>query len=559
LSRRLRNPDLLGWAVLAGAIIAAAALVLWLERDLTYGWDEFPWLEIGGLADLDYFWHPYGGHLIAVPYFIFRGTLELFGADFAAFGVIQVLGLSGIAVLVYVYGKRRVGPILALGPAFVLLFLGGSYPVLLEPLIGIQFLAALLPGLAAFVLLEREDLRGDIAASILLTTAIAGFSQALIFLAGAAVSIALSPNWKRRLWVLAAPVLTYGYWRLWATQFDEPTGIVGSNIPLLPAYFVDALAVYATAAFGMVNFVGPGPWTFLRLYGFDLGYVGEGIAILLLELLVLGLAFRALRRRGPIPRTIWPVLVMIVVLFVELGVILIPGRTAAEPRYLYAGVLLLLMLALELARGVRRDRVAIATVLALTVAAVAGNMARLNDARSLLDNYAQRMKADMTVVELAGEDADQSFTPNVHVAATVPGSLALNAGPWQLVAERYGSPSLSIAELRAQPEPIRAEADLVARRALRLRLAPAAAAGECNPVGAAATAAGIALPAGGVTLIADADATAFLGRWADGHPIELGPLTAGETTALQIPADASGVPWRARLEPGVAVELCPVR
>jgi hypothetical protein len=544
---------------LAGAIVAAAALVLWLERELTYGWDEFPWLEIGGLADLDYFWHPYGGHLIAVPYFIFRGTLELFGADFTAFGVIKVIGLSLMGVLLYLYGRRRVGPILALGPAIALLFLGGSYPILLEPLIGIQFLAALLPGLAAFVLLEREDLRGDVAASILLTIAIAGFSQALIFLAGAAVSIALSPNWKRRAWVLAAPVLAYGYWRLWATQFDEPSGIVGSNIPLLPVYFIDALAVYATAIFGMVNFVGPGPWTFLRLYGSDFGYVAEGIAYLVIELLVLGLAFYALRRRGPIPRTIWPVLAMIAVLFVELGVILVPGRTAAEPRYLYAGVLLLLMLALELARGVRRDRVAIAVVLALTVAAVAGNMARLNDARGMLDNFAQRMKADMTVIELAGKDADQSYTPNVHLGAVVPGALALNTGPWQLFAARYGSPSLSIAELRAQPEAIRAEADLVARRGLPLRLVPAAAAGECRPLGAPAAAAGFPLPPGGATLIADTDTAVALGRWADGYPIELGPLAGGETTALRIPADASAVPWRARLAPAAAAELCPVR
>lgn len=558
--RRLRNPEVAGWVMLAGAIVAAAALVLWLERDISYGWDEYIWQEIAGLSTPDQFWHPYGGHLIVLPYYIFHVTLQLFGASWTAFGLIQVVGLSLIGLLVYVYGKRRVGPLLALGPAIVMLFLGGAYPILIEPMIGIQFLAALVPGLAAIVLLEREDLRGDLAACVLLVLSVAAFSEGLIFLAGACVAVALSSNWKRRLWVVAVPILAYGYWRLWATQFHEPTGIIGSNIPLLPPYFADALAVYSTATFGLAGLVGPGPWSQLRLYGNNFSLATEGVVLLLFELLAIAAATLALRRRlGSIPRSLWPALAMLFVFWVELGVIFLPGRTAAEPRYLYTGVLLLLLVVLELARGVRASRVAVLVVLAVTAAAVIGNLARFHDGRAILKDYSTRMRADMAVIELAGKDADQAFTPNVDLPAVVPPAEVLNTGPWQLVAERYGSRSFSIPELQAQAEAVRVEADRVARRALRLRLEPASAAGECRLLPAAKAAAGFPLPAGGVTLIPATDTSVDLRRWADEFAVGLGPVTAGETTALRIPTDASPVPWSLRLEPGTPVQVCPLR
>jgi hypothetical protein len=557
LIRPLRKPEVAGWVLMAAAMVAAACLVFWLERGLTFGWDEFAWLEIGGLAPVDRFHHPYGGHLIVVPYYLWRGTLELFGISFTAFSVIQVIGLSLMAALLYVYGKRRIGPLLALAPAVVLLFLGGSYPVLLEPMIGIQFLAALVPGLAAILALEREDLPGDVAACALLCLALAGFSEALPFLVGAIIAVALSPNWKKRLWVVAIPVLAYGYWRLWAAQF-EPTGIDYSNVPLLPLYFVDALAVFAMAVFGMVPIIGPGPWSLFRLEGHDFRFLSEGIVFIVVEVLVVAAAAWALRRRGPIPKTLWTALGMLVVLAVELGVILAPGRTAAEPRYLYAGVLLLLLVVIELARGVRPTRLAVAVTIALTAAALVGNAARFSQARQHLDAYSKHARADMAVIELAGKDADQAFTPNLDLPQVVSGALTLNTGSWQAVVDRYGSSAYSIPQLRKQSEDVRAQADRVAVRALRLKLVgtPAAAGPRCRPV-AGAAAAEVVLPPGGAVLKASGDSEVSLRRWADSFAVGLGELGAGQAAALRIPTDASSVPWRVRVEGGDAIAVCP--
>jgi hypothetical protein len=557
LTRPLRNPELVGWFLISAAIVAAALLVFRLERGLTFGWDEFVWLEIGGFAPIDQLWHPYGGHLIVVPYLLFRGVLDVFGASFAAFSVVQVLLLSFAALLLYVYGRRRVGPLLALPPPVVLLFLGGAYPVLMEPMIGIQFLSALVPGLAAIVVLEREDQLGDIAACALLCLALASFSEALPFLLGAIVSVALSPDRWRRVWVVAIPVLAYGGWRLWASQF-ESAGVIGSNVPLLPAYFVDALAVYSTAALGMFPIVGTGPWSLIKIDGLDFTLFCEGIVLMLIELLAVGAAVWALRRRGPIPRTLWPALAMLLTLWVELGVILIPGRTAAEPRYLYAGVLLMMLVVLELARGVRTTRVTLAIASALVVAALVGNAARFHDSRQFMVDYSTHAQADMAVIELAGKKGDQALTPNLGLPYAVSSGLVLNSGPWLLVVERYGSVAYSVPELRRQAEDVRVEADRVAVRSLRLRLdaAPGWRAGGCRRVSAAGSS-DLVLPRGGAMLSASGDgATISVRRWGDRFAVQLGDLGAGRVAALRIPADRSAVPWRVQLDPTGPIEVC---
>jgi hypothetical protein len=560
LTERLRNPGVAGWWLMAGAIAVAAGLVFWLERGLTYGWDEFVWLELAGLApELDLFFRPYGGHLIAFPYFLWRGMLELFGASFTAFSVVQVAGLSLLATLLYVFAKRRLGPIIALAPAVTMLFLGSAWPILLEPMIGIQFLAALVPGLAAIVLLERSDRLGDAAACGLLCLALTGFSEAIPFLAGAIVAVLLSPNRKRRIWVVAVPVVAYGLWRLWAAKY-EPTGILYSNVPFLPAYFADALAVFTSAIFGLTTLIGAGPWTQIRLQGFTLRFLSAGVVFTMIELLAIAGALRLMRRRGPIPRTFWPPLTILLVFWVELGIVLIPGRTAAEPRYLYAGALTLLLVVVEMLRGIRTTRLTLVVAAALTVAAVAGNLARFQEGRQILDAIQKEARADMAVIELAGPNGNQAFTPNLSAPHLVPAALDLNSGPWLEVVDRYGSSAYSISQLLGQSEAVREQADAIAVKILRLHLAPApdARTGQCRKIGGAAAPTEIALPRGGAVLVADRDSPVTLRRWADDFAASIGNVHGGQAMSLPIPVDRSDVPWRLSFDRGGQLEVCAI-
>ncbi|HET7120258.1 MAG TPA: hypothetical protein VFI17_03280 [Solirubrobacterales bacterium] len=558
MTGRLRNPNVAGWLLMAAAICVSAGLIFWLERGLTYGWDEFVWLEIAGLAtDLKTLFHPYGGHLIVFPYLIWRGMLELFGASFTAFAIVQVTGLSLLAAVLYVYAKRRLGPILALAPAIAMLFLGSSWPVLMEPMIGIQFLAALLPGLAAIVMLERGDRLGDAAACVLLCLALAGFSEAVPFLLGAAVAVFLDPRWKQRLWAVAVPTIAYGIWRLWAAKY-EPTGIIASNILFLPAYFADALAVFASTIFGQATLLGSGPWSSIRLGGFSISYFSAGVVFTVAEALAIGVAVWLIRRRGPIPRTLWPPLVIMIAFWVELGIVLIPGRTVSEPRYLYAGALTLLLVVIEMLRGVKTTRVTVVVAIALTGAAAVGNLARFHEGRQTLNAIQMEARADMAVIELAGKNGDESFTPNLAAPYLVPGALDLNVGPWLQVVERYGSSADSISQLRRQDEGVREEADAVAVKFLGLRLAGIAAsqARDCRHVPGGGSSTETELPQGGAVIVPSRDSEVLVRRWADEFGAKLGEARGGRMVAVRVPADASSVPWRISLSAGGSVEVC---
>ncbi len=544
---------------MAGTIGVAAVLIFWLERGLTYGWDEFVWLELTGLAqDTSFYLHPYGGHLIVFPYLIWRVMLDAFGESFTAFAVVQVIGLSLMAVLLYVYAKRRIGPILAVAPATAMLFLGGAYPVLLEPMIGIQFLAALIPGLGAILMLEREDRLGDGAACALLVLALAGFSEAVPFLIGATVAVLVGPKRKRRIWVVAVPVVAYGAWRLWAAKY-ESAGILYSNVPFLPAYFVDAIAVYGTALFGLVSLIGVGPWSSLRLNGYSIDYLSAGVVFTVLEALMLVVIVWLLRRRRPVPRTLWPPLAIMVALWVELGVVLIPGRTAAEPRYLYAGVLTLLLVAVEMLRGTRTTRTTVVIALVLTGAAVAGNLTRFHDARQMLDAVQKEERAGMAVIQLAGQNGDLTFTPNVDAPKLVPSAFDLNTGPWLEVVDRYGSPADSIPQLRSQAETVREEADVLAVKILRLHPAPPPAGmarRRCRVVAGGSEPTEVVMPRGGAVLTPARDSSLTLRRWADDFAAGLGDVGGRRPVVLKIPPDASAVPWRLSFDGSGPVEVC---
>lgn len=552
----MKNPNVVGWILLGAALAFGAAATFWLERGLTFIWDEFLWMENVAERDVGFYFHPYGGHLIAFPYFVYKAVLGLFGTSYFAYSVVQIAGLVGAAVLVYVYGKRRIGPILALGPPVVLLALGSSWQVLLQPMVGIQFLCAVIPGLGAILCLERETKRGDIAACGLLLLACLGFDQALAFLAGAIVIVALSPRWRQRIWVVAIPLVTYGAWHLWATKF-ESTPVKLSNIPLLPVYFVDALASFSNALVGLAPIVAPGPWTLLRLERSDIGVISEAGVFTILEVLAICGVIWLMRRRGPIPKTFWPALAMLAALIAEMGIIFAPGRTAFENRYLYTGCLLLMLVLVEVFKGLRTTPRTVAVVFALVFAAAFGNLARFHEGRQSLDQYQREARAIMTIEQLGGVHGNQEFSPNVDAAEFTPVGLWAVTGQWRPVVDRYGSVADTVPQLLGLPEDLRLKADNAAALALELAIKerPGAKGHDCQQV----TVPGnngvqVQLPPGGVVIRPRQTAEFALRRWADEFGAPLGTMRGGETGVLRIPRDpASGVPWHLSLSDGSAM------
>jgi len=548
-----------GLILLTAAMASAVVLLFWLQRGLAFADDSFNWLALSGIGSSKALIEPYGGHLIFIPMLIFKAGLGAFGTSYTGFGVIQVVLVLLLSGLLYEYGRRRVGPLLALPAAVIVLFLGSSWNVLMQPMLGIQFLCGLVPGVAALLALERGDRKGDVVGCILLVLATWSFEVGLAFVAGSLVGIALRPDRWRRAWIVAVPLLAYLVWRAWASQYDG-TGIELSNLIWVPAYAVDSLGDIVVSLFGRFFWVGSSQLTYLHLVGFDYDRLGEGLVLLALEALGVYLVVRAIRRRGPAPATLWIALATMLALWVEQGLALSPDRTPGEIRYVFQDVVVFLLVAVEAARGVRATRSAVAIALGLTAVAIVGNAARFKEGRDILAGYSPPAKAAIGVMNLGGAHVSPDFNPaaNAPEAFVAQGGPQVGAATIQAISAKFGSPGYSVGQLLAQPEPVRRSADLVAARALDLKPIPASRPAPSSCARRQASGGGFALPAGGAVLVAERRSPLALRRFAGAYAIALGDLHAGRPTALRIPVDAANVLWRGRATGAGRIAVCPL-
>ena len=119
----------------------------------------------------------------------------------------------GTCFALYRYARLRVGPLVALLPAGLLLMLGAAFQNLLWPF-QITLIGALAFGLAGYLVLDSEpSRRRDVFGCLCLTAAVACSGTGLALLAGATVRLALRRQW-RRWWVFAVPAVVFLGWYL---------------------------------------------------------------------------------------------------------------------------------------------------------------------------------------------------------------------------------------------------------------------------------------------------------------------------------------------------------
>ncbi len=123
-------PDRIGDAqveiALAVAMVGAILLGVWLGRDTTYSPDEMYFFSSTPHLGLQAALEPYNGHLVLVPRLIYAAVLHTSGASYFHF---RLLGISSVLLttaLFFVFARRRVGALVALAPALVLLFFGSD-------------------------------------------------------------------------------------------------------------------------------------------------------------------------------------------------------------------------------------------------------------------------------------------------------------------------------------------------------------------------------------------------------------------------------------------------
>jgi hypothetical protein len=274
------------------------------------------------------------------------------------------------------------------------------------------------------------------------------------------------------------------------------------------------------------------------------------------------------------PPEFWAILAALIVLFGAPA--FAPGgvRSPTATRYIFPGVVVLLLLLAELAGHVRfatrRALVAAGAVAAVLLFAIVCNAIVLERNARMWAAAGSRLRAELTAVDLARGHVDPEFRaedPTVPVAPGQPRSFGLAARGYFATASDFGSPAFTPAELRFQPAPIRETADRVLAPALALHLSPVATkpptrnprprvlatTGAVRPSspgcrrtlsGGPSPSAQLELPRRGVALVGANQATALtLARFGDSYSVPLEPPSS-RVAQLRIPPDADPTPWR---------------
>jgi hypothetical protein len=538
------------WIVLAIAMALSAALILATANGESFGIDEMFYLgrlveDSGQLVQhhslsLGYLLGPYNGHLQLGGKLIYEATFALFGANYTAFVAVNVAALCASVGLAFELARRRVGPLAALAPCILLLFLGFAREVLLWPF-DVHTLAAIAFGLGAFLALERDDRRGDILACVLITLSVATIEVGIALLVGIAVLVMLRRDRLRRAWIFILPAALYGAWWIWARKFHQDQSAISiDNIDLIPK------TVFYSAAAVLGSLTGTNP-VIPATYITAVTWFGKGLAALAAAALALRLSRRS------IPPTLWAWMAVVLFYWVTMGA---AARPAEGMRYVFFGAVGVLLLAAEAVSG-RIGKRMTAGVVVIALLALPANIAQLRSGQETdtLHHDAGVSRAEFAMLELAGNRVDPEYVasadPNV---ANVGGGLFIGipAGAYLRSVQRNGSPAFDLAELREQPEELRKIADITLADAVGLephavRKPPGAAGCPVFSPKSGVTPASFPLPPG-TTAYGPAGAkpvTIGLRRFADEQSGVLEAVPPGAWRSLSISRDTAPEPWRA--------------
>lgn len=528
----------------------SAALILATADGESFGIDEMFYLgrmvqDSGQVVQfhslsLEYLLGPYNGHLQLGGKLIYEATFALFGADYTAFIVVNIAALCAAVGLVFELARRRVGPLAALAPCVLLLFLGFAREVLLWPF-DVHTLAAIAFGLGAFLALERENRRGDVLACVLLIASIATIEVGIALLVGIAVMVALRPDRLRRAWIFILPAALYAAWWIWARKFHQDQSALSlDNVDLIPK------TVFYSAAAVLGSLTGTNP-VIPATYITAVTWFGKALAVLA------ALAVAVRLERGKVSHALWAWLAVVLFYWVTMGA---AARPAEGSRYVFFGAVGVLLVAAMALQGRVGKRLTVG-IFVVALLALPANIAQLRSGREtdVLHHDAGVSRTEFAMLELAADRVDPEYIasadPNV---SAVGGGLYIGvpAGAYLRSVQRNGSPAFDLTELREQPEELRKIADITLADAVGLEpraiRKPAGAAGcpVFSPK-SGSTSASFPLPPG-TTAYGPAGTkpvTIGLRRFADEQSGVLEEVPAGAWRSLGIPRDAAPEPWRA--------------
>ena len=529
-------------ALLALAMVLSVWLGLSLNSVMTFYADEWdPLLSRSGWG-LDQIFAPFNGHPTMIPMAIYKTVQEVFGMDSArpiqAIHAVLLLLMNGA---LFLYLRRRVGDWAALIGTVMVLFLGAAFEILLYSF-AMNFTGAIAVGIGALVALDRDDRKGDIAASFLLLVGVF-FSMVIVpFIVAVAAEWALNPRDRRgRIFV---PGVSLGvlmvWWLVWGQNSDESTVAV-SNFLLLPGTAFDAIGSGFTSLFGLATGYGNEPSQPNLIWGKVMAIVAVAIAWWRIKVI------------GSPPRGFLVVAAGLLTYLLLLGMSLSDQRQPTFSRFQLPLVIFILMIASTLLEGIRIGAawlVAGTVVAALSINAGIGLMRERVEER--WEPAGLYVRTWLTGTELAGADA----LPARELQLRMP--VMVGVGDYLDASERYGSPALNRSEISAL-EP--AELTWVDGGFINASGAgldadpPASKPSTCRP----AAAAPIELKPGRYRVENETkgEVTVLVARLGPTPGTNTGAVLPGSAAGLNLPAGELAEPWQVSFEPGAGrIRLC---
>lgn len=536
------------WA-LAALVAGAFALLLHASRGLTFSIDELTWvIDTPDFSARDVL-EPYNGHLIATTRIAYAGLLNVLGSDYVIYRVLGIASVATTVVLLWLYLRPLVPPALALAPA-PLLLLFGSDAVHVVNGNAFTVLGSISCGLAALILLRRRDLAGDLLASVLLCLAVLTYSVGLAFVLGVWALVLLDAERWRRIWVPLAPTLLYAGWWLWSLSLEGDSGeqLSAANLPVIPAWAFQLLQATLDSMSGLD-------------YDFTGSEASDSEVGAILAVLALGaLAWRLARR--PASPGLWMAITVFAGLALMTG--LAPGidRTPETPRYMFPAAIAVILIAAHAAAGARWRRGWVLAIWALALVGALGNGKALFDhTNAVRDNHDAAIRADLTAIELAGENADPEFQPQAAGAGfgvTFAWGGEIFSHPpteaYLVAAEKYGRIGYSPQEVLTLDEATRERIDRMHVAALGLGLGPADRLARSCEHGFGGERV-VEVPAGEALLLSGngGEGALRVGRFSDSPAVPLGATESATSFSLELPADDVGVPWKVALPRGYGI------
>lgn len=534
----LRLPSWLDVPVFAVVAVAAAALQWHLTRGSVVYSDEYAWAfrfhHLGsGVLTL------WGGWFDPLARFVYNALFATAGlADYRPYRALAVAANLSLAVAVHLYARAAGRRWLGVAAAALLMVLGSSAVVVLQPLNSMNAIGvAALP--ASLLLLARGRRGTDRWALAVLIVAM-GFAGPVVLPVCLGVAVWLwldEPRRPGRLVVPLAPLVLYVVANATLPGPESLGGSILGNVRLAPTFVADLAAAGAAGVLGLGMEKGPA----------------------VLGALVVAALVGVPRLPTPARRRVLAVVVTLVAVWGILAVGRAQLGEAAAPRYVVLTVVPMLLVALELiGNGATATRgVVVAAVLAFALVA---NASRLVDAGAALTALGDIQRSELGALELGLSRAPRTYRPDAR-----PGSplLYVTAGNWRAARPRLGSPAFKPADLPGASAEGRMQADRVLRelRAVEVHDGPAGG-GRGRSQGGCAAGTGsreAPVPEAGVEVAAVGDRPVQLRvrRFGDAFPAEpLLVLNPGEVRLLRPVADASDVRWAAELRGGPA-SFCP--